>query len=123
MKIITDNGEYMFRYEDDAMIYADPPRVQVTLINIDTGIKVMMEVEFYELKAMAEHLCEHVKCGICDKKLWWHDDGKWNHQVGHICTPCAKTSDHPAAQMHRAFEEMVEVATKKKERKDDGEPS
>jgi hypothetical protein len=107
VKIITDNGEYTFHYEDDAIIYADPPRVQVTLINNETGIKVMMEVEFYELESMAEFLCEHIKCGICSKSLWHNDNRKWNHQVGYMCTPCTETSDHPAAQQHRAFSQMV----------------
>ena len=124
MKIITENGEYLFRYEDDKIIYADPPRVQVELINIETGLKVMMEVELYELECMAEHLCTHRKCGICGGALWHRDKSSWNHQVGHICRPCRETSDHPAAQQHRAFSAMVEVASREKEeREDDGEPS
>lgn len=123
MKIITDKGEYVFQYEDDAIIYADPPRVQVELTNVQTGVKVTLDIAFYELKAMAEHLCEQVQCGICNKKLWHHDDGRWHHEVGHMCTPCAETSDHPAAQFHRAIKEGLEERLKQEKKERDGEPS
>ena len=111
MKIITENGEYVFYYEDDAIIYADPPKVQVTLVNTgeaEAGKRVQLEVEFYELESMAEFLCKHQKCGICGKTLWHRDNRCWHHEVGNICRPCEETSDHPAAQQHRSFKKMVE---------------
>jgi hypothetical protein len=117
MKIITDNGEYTFHYQDDTIIHADLARVQITLINIEGGNKVTLEIDLIDLALMAQYLCEHVRCGICDKPLWQHDDGKWNYMVGHICTPCARESGHPAAQMHRGFEEMVEQAAKERDEK------
>jgi hypothetical protein len=109
MKIITDNGEYMLHYEDDNIIHADMPRVSVMLTNIQGGQKVVLEVEFWELSSMARYLCEHLRCGICQKPLWTRDDDRWNYQSGYMCSDCARESDHPAARMHRDIQRMVEA--------------